>query len=139
LLAEADVALAAEQRAFPRQAGGPEVMGKLLNLARDQGLTVIETSTRPGETRQVGQHTYLALAVSVRVAGSQPALQRFLRELEEGAIPGARMDEVNISNTGISNTRVPNSYPEGRGLNSSGPTLEAWLSISVYQRQEGAD
>ena len=139
LLAEADVALAAEQRAFPRQASGSEVTGKLLNLARDQGLTVIETSTRPGESRHVGQHTYRALAVSVQVAGNQPALQSFLHQLDKGALPGARIEEVSIRSTVFSNTHVLNGHPEDQGLNSSDPTLVASLAVSVYQQQEGAD
>lgn len=139
LLAETNVSLAAEQKAFPSQVSGLEVARELLNLAAAQGLTVTETSTRSGETRDVGQHTYQALLVMVQVTGTGEAFQTFLQELEGGALPGARIDEVNISNLALSNPEISSGHPEDTGVINSETTLMASLTISVYERQEGAD
>lgn len=139
LLAESEVALAAEQKAFASRISGSELTGELLELAREQGLVLIETSAQPGETRQVGQHTYRALQATVHVVGTGEELQAFLEDLEKGALSGLRIEEITINDIAARSTDDLDGAPENEALGGSSRTLEVLLTVSVYERRVNLD
>lgn len=127
-LASAESELAAEHAAFPAQLSGPGTVGALLQLAQDIGLKVADVKTQPGKEQQIGEHTYHALSVHIQVEGTLSALDVFISELEKGALPAARVDELSIA--GI---EAPPS-PDGPGATKVQDSLTASLDFSVYAR-----
>jgi len=143
-LTEAEMALDAEQSAFSTLISSPEVTQELLSLGESVGITILEVVTEPGEVEEVGQNDYGALLVSLQVAGSTEALATFLYELEQGILPGGRVDEVGIEEITPMEVGAPEDPSPRDGFADSVPgwsshTLLASVAFKVYDRQGSWD
>lgn len=144
LLNEAELALATEHGAFSALASSPEVTQDLLALAGSVGITILEVVTEPGEVEEVGQHAFGSLLVTIQVSGPPEAFEAFLRELEEGTLPGGRINKVSIEEITSPDAGAPGGFaPEDRSEylvpSWSTYTLTASVALSVYERQGSLD
>jgi hypothetical protein len=120
----------------------------LLALADSTEITVLEVVTAPGQPEKVDRNSYGALLVTLQVAGSAGAIATFLNHIEDGFLPGGRLDSVGIE-------RIP--PPEAGALEYLGPEvgpevgnedswpswssrrLEAAIGLTVFERQGSWD
>ena len=133
--AAAEAELAAEQAHFPSWLSGPGTVGPLIQLAEENGLRLVDMKTQLGSEQQVGEHTYHALSVHVQVEGSLGALRAFVSQLENGALPAAKVDELSIG--GIEAPPVARLEPSPDGPNATEVqySLTSSLDFSVYTRE----
>ncbi len=133
-LAIAESELVAEHAAFPAQLSGPGTVGALLQLAQDLGLKVADVKTQPGREQQMGEHTYHGLSVHIRVEGTLSALRVFISELENGALPAARVEELSIAGIEATPAARLRPSPDGPGATEGQDSLTASLDFTVYAR-----
>lgn len=133
-LTAAELALDAEHKAFSTLTSSPEVTQQLVGLADAAGILILEVVTGPGEPEKIGQNTYGALLMTLQVAGSAGAVATFLYQLEEGFLPGGKVDMVRIE-------RIPPPVDQGEfsSANWSSRQLEASVGLTVYERQGSWD
>ena len=104
----------------------------LSNLAEASGLTVSEVRTQAGEERQVGAHTYRGLSVVVSTEGTLGALHVFLSKLEDGALTGATLRELKVSEIIPPLVATGPNYSSYEGtVGNSHQLVTATLNLSV--------
>ena len=130
----AEAELVAAQAALPSRLNGPGVVGALIRLAEETGLTVSDVKTVPGREQQVGEHTFAALSVHVQIEGTLSALRAFVSKMESGALQATRLDELGI--TGIAQPPAPGAEPllDESGTTEDPTSLVASLDYSVFAR-----
>jgi hypothetical protein len=133
-LTAAELALDAEHKAFSTLTSSPEVTQQLLGLAESAGILIIEVVTEPGEPQKVGQNTYDALLVTLQVAGAAGSIATFLYQLEDGFLPGGKVDLVRIEKI-----PPPLDHSDFSSANWSSRQLTASVGLSVYERQGSWD
>jgi hypothetical protein len=143
-LTQARSALAAEQRAFSTLNSSPAVTHQLLALADSTEITVLEVVTAPGQAEKVDQNSYGALLVTLQVAGSAGAISTFLNHIEDGFLPGGRLDSVDIERIPPPEAGAPAYLDPEDGIEDSGPSwssrrLEAAIGLTVFERQGSWD
>ncbi len=133
--AAAEAELAAEQAHFPSWLSGPCTVGPLIQLAEENGLRLVDVKTQLGSEQQVGEHTYHALSVHVQVEGSLGALRAFVSQLENGALPAAKVDELSIGGIEPPSAGRLRSSLDGPNATEVQYSLTSSLDFSVYTRE----
>ena len=116
-LSTAESELETLQSIFLSRVSGPATVNRLIQLAERNDMRVTDVQTQPGLEEEVGEHTYRALVIEVRLEGTLSALRDFLSEMESDGVAASRLDRLSITDI----TRL---------------NLESSLQFSVFVRDK---
>lgn len=128
-LATGETRLEELETLFPAKFSGPTTVSRLIRMAESSSLSVSDVQTQPGTAEVVGENIYRRMSIEIQLQGTLSSLRQFLENLEDGAIPASRIDNLIIGNI------APFAQPDG----TPDYTLEVGLLLSIFSRDPVSD
>jgi hypothetical protein len=133
-LSAAEAQLEAARSIIPARQSNTLSIESLLALSETASLDVSDVTTQVGDRVNIGEQSYSAVTIHLRVSGTLDELIAFLGTLEGGALASARVDELNIIEVKQS---ADSGLQDSDGIDNNPYTqinLTADMSISILTR-----